>query len=86
MLIERTVKDNSYQQGLFTEHIAEEMGLGLAEKEGSDGLMLKSNVQKAGKPVFGFRTTSLPGSRQGAPPLNSLFFIFKIEMLILFVR
>ncbi|KAM7331537.1 hypothetical protein ACRRTK_008245 [Alexandromys fortis] len=34
-IIERTVKDNSYQQGLFTEHIAEEMGLGLAEKESS---------------------------------------------------
>lgn len=60
-IIERTVKGNSYQQGLFTEHIAEEMGLGLAEMEGSNGLMLKSNVQKAGKPVFGFRTTLLPG-------------------------
>lgn len=46
-IIERTVKDNSYQQGLFTEHVAEEMGLGLAEKEVSNGLMLKGNVQKA---------------------------------------
>lgn len=72
-IIGRTVKDNSYQQGLFTEHIAEEMGLGLAEMEGSNGLMLKGSMQKAGKPVFGFRSTLLPGSRQGAPPLNSLF-------------
>lgn len=72
-IIEWTVKDNSYQQGLFTEHIAEEMGLGLAEMEGSNGLMLKGSMQKAGKPVFDFRSTLLPGSRQGAPPLNSLF-------------
>lgn len=53
-IIERAVKNNSYQQGLFTEHIAEEMGLGLAEKEVSNGFMLKGNVQQAEKPVFAF--------------------------------
>lgn len=46
-IIERMVKDSSYQQGLFAGHVAEEMGLGLAEKEVSNGLMLKGNMQKA---------------------------------------